>query len=179
VNQLILVTVRSHRHSFHILKKVFLWSFPEIELLVMKRHPAFVPLSRDHHRTLILAQAIKKGAPPFRGMAVTDEGKRAEVIQHYEEHMKDHFRKEENIFSGCRSLSPQTDQLIAEIFDEHREVQKKVNDLNEGKDIVNTLDALGILLEKHIRKEERELFELLQQKLSDEKLKRIADELSQ
>ena len=145
----------------------------------MKRHPAFVPLSRDHHRTLILAQSIKRGSPPFRGMAVTEEGKRTEVIQHYEEHLKDHFRKEENIFAQCRSLSPQTDQLITEIFAEHREVEQKVNDLIEGKDIVNTLDALGILLEKHIRKEERELFELLQEKLSDDKLKHIAVELSQ
>lgn len=145
----------------------------------MKRHPAFTPLSRDHHRTLILAQSIKKGAPAFRGMAVTGEGKCAEVIQHYEEHLKDHFRKEENIFAGCRSLSPQTDQLITEIFAEHREIGQKVNDLIEGKDIVNTLDALGILLEKHIRKEERQLFELLQEKLSDEKLEHIADELSQ
>ena len=151
----------------------------------MKRHPAFTPLSREHHHTLILAQSIKSGAPSFRGMAVTDEGKRVEVIQHYKEHLRDHFRKEENILSGCRSLSAQIDKLIAEIFDEHREVQQKINELiagehsgNETKDIANTLDSLGNLLEKHIRKEERELFGLLQEKLSEEKLKQIAAELS-
>ena len=151
----------------------------------MKRHPAFTPLSREHHRTLILAQSIKRGAPSFRGMAVTEDGKRAEVIQHYEEHLKDHFRKEENIFAGCRSLSPQTDQLISEIFEEHREIEQKVKDLsektpsgNQENAIGDTLNALGFLLEKHIRKEERELFKLLQEKLSAEKLKQIEEELS-
>lgn len=151
----------------------------------MKRHPAFIPLSRDHHRTLILAQSIKKGAPPFRGMAVTDEGKRKEMIRHYEEHLKDHFRKEEKIFAECKGISTETDQLITGVVEEHRRIEGLIGDLSssgpekEGKDLVSTLDTLGILLEKHIRKEERELFELLQEKLSDEILKRIADELSQ
>ena len=152
----------------------------------MKRHPAFTPLSREHHRTLILAQSIKRGAPPYRGMAVTEEGKRTEVIQHYEEHLKDHFRKEEKIFSGCRSLTLKIDQLISEIFQEHKEVEQKVKDLtqmtpleDDGKNIESSLDALGNLLEKHVRKEERQLFGLLQEKLSDEELQRIAEELSQ
>ena len=158
----------------------------------MKRHPAFTPLSREHHHTLILAQSIKRGAPPFRGMAVTGEGKRLEVIQHYEKHLKDHFKKEEKIFAKCRFLTPQIDQLVTEIFEEHREVEQKVKDLSEGvpllrnpsgsvneeKDVTNILDGLGFLLEKHIRKEERELFKLLQEKLSDEQLKGIAEELS-
>ena len=141
----------------------------------MKRHPAFVPLSRDHHRTLLLAQSIKKGAPPYRGMATTDEGKRNEIILHYEEHLKDHFKKEETIFADCRNLSVQTDELITEIIEEHRSIEKLVHDLKAGKEIADTLNALGFLLEKHIRKEERQLFQLLQQKLSEEKLNRIAN----
>ncbi|HYV90364.1 MAG TPA: hemerythrin domain-containing protein [Chitinophagales bacterium] len=140
----------------------------------MKRHPAFTPLSRDHHRTLLLAQSIKKGAPQFRGMATTDEGKRDEIIHHYEEHLKDHFRREEKVFADCRNISPQTDELITEIIEEHRKIEELVHDLIEGKEITGTLNALGFLLEKHIRKEERQLFELLQEKLSEEKLNRIA-----
>ena len=143
----------------------------------MKRHPAFAPLSRDHHRSLLLAQSIKKGAPPFRGMATTDDGKRDEIILHFEEHLKDHFRKEEKVFADCRNVSPQTDELITELIGEHRRVEELIHDLIIGKEITNTLDALGFLLEKHIRKEERQLFELLQQKLSADKLNHIASVL--
>ena len=140
----------------------------------MKRHPAFTPLSRDHHRTLLLAQSIKKGAHQFRGMATTDEGKRAEVILHFEEHLKDHFRKEEKVFAECRNVSPKIDELITEIIQEHRRIEELIQDLTEGNEITNTLNTLGFLLEKHIRKEERQLFELLQEKLSAEKLNHIA-----
>jgi len=140
----------------------------------MKRHPAFTPLSRDHHRTLILAQSIKKGAPQFRGMATTVEGKRKEILSHFEDHLKDHFIKEERIFSECKNVSPEVDELIAEIIAEHRRVEELIGDLNEGKEIINTLDTLGVILEKHIRKEERELFELLQEKLSEKILNHIA-----
>ena len=140
----------------------------------MKRHPAFTPLSRDHHRTLLLAQSIKKGAPQFRGMATTDEGKRSDVLLHYEEHLKDHFRKEETVFADCINVLPQTNELITEIIEEHRRIEELIHDLTEGKEITDTLNALGFLLEKHIRKEERQLFELLQEKLSAEKLNQIA-----
>ena len=152
----------------------------------MKRHSAFTPLSRDHHRTLILAQSIKKGAPAFRGMATTVEGKREETIYHFEKHLKNHFRKEEKVFADCRIASPQIDELISEIIEEHRQVEELIHDLSkkdpskkEEKEIINTLDTLGFLLEKHIRKEERVLFELLQEKLSAEKLNDIAAELFQ
>jgi hemerythrin-like domain-containing protein len=144
----------------------------------MKRHPAFAPLSRDHHRTLILAQSIKKRAPQFRGMATTIEGKREEIISHFEDHLKDHFRKEEKIFAECRNISPQVNDLFVEIIAEHREIEKLISDLKAEKEIDDTLNALGHLLEKHIRKEERTLFELLQEKLSQEMLNHIAAELS-
>ena len=145
----------------------------------MKRHPAVAPLSRDHHRTLLLAQSIKKGAPQYRGMATTDEGKREEITLHFEEHLKDHFIKEEKIFAECRNVSPQTDELITEIIEEHQRVEELIRALKEGNEITNTLDALGFLLEKHIRKEERQLFELLQENLSEEKLNDFADKLLQ
>jgi hemerythrin-like domain-containing protein len=56
-------------------------------------------------------------------------------------------------------------------------VEGLIGDLKKGKEIIETLNALGHLLEKHIRKEERELFELLQEKLRPEILNHIADEL--
>jgi hemerythrin-like domain-containing protein len=117
-------------------------------------------------------------------MATTVEGKREEILYHFEEHLKDHFKKEERIFAECKNVSPQIDELISEIIEEHRQVEKLIHDLSErtplekdGQEIINTLDTLGLLLEKHIRKEERVLFELLQEKLSGEKLNHIAAEL--
>jgi hypothetical protein len=34
----------------------------------MKRHEALIPLSRDHHGTLILARLLRSDAPPYKGL---------------------------------------------------------------------------------------------------------------
>ncbi len=53
-----------------------------------------------------------------------------------------------------------------------------MNELEKTEHLENVLDDLGWLLEKHIRKEERELFVEIEKVLSDEELKIISDSIS-
>jgi len=145
----------------------------------MKRHPSLYTLSHDHHQGLILAQQLKKGAPQYKGMPSTLEAKKEYTIQFYNSELKRHFAEEEEIlFPAVKSKNAVIDKLIAEVISEHRKMESLILDLEKTDDLGNTLDELGQLLEKHIRKEERELFTEIEIVLSEDELKTISDKLN-
>jgi hemerythrin-like domain-containing protein len=53
-----------------------------------------------------------------------------------------------------------------------------IEDLEKTDQLENVLDELGWLLEKHIRKEERELFMEIEKVLTDEELKIVSESIS-
>ena len=134
----------------------------------MKRHPVLLDLSRDHHKALVTAQYIKKGAPTFRGMPVSLEGKREYTIRFYKDHLIDHFRKEEEVlFPVVKKINAATSALIDELISEHRAMEMLIQKMEEGDDLENVLNDLGFLLEAHIRKEERVFFQQVQETLTE------------
>ena len=141
----------------------------------MKRHTALYSLSHDHHQGLILAQQIKKGAPQYKGMPPTVEGKRDYTIQFYNSELKRHFANEEEIlFPAVKNKNAELDRKIAEIISEHRQMESLVQELEKTDRFENVLDELGHLLEKHIRKEERELFVRIEEVLNENELESLS-----
>ncbi len=144
----------------------------------MKRHPALHPLSHDHHQGLILAQQLKKGAPQYKGMPSTLEEKKNYTISFYNNELIKHFEDEEKIlFPLAKNRSPEIDVMITEIVDEHRKMENLVNEIQETNDLENVLNELGWLLEKHIRKEERELFPAIEKLLTEGELSELKTKL--
>jgi iron-sulfur cluster repair protein YtfE (RIC family) len=93
----------------------------------MKRHPALHSLSHDHHQGLILAQQLKKGAPQYKGMPKTLEEKKHYTILFFSSDFKKHFSAEEEIlFPLVQNKNSEVDNLINEIIDEHRKMEKLV-----------------------------------------------------
>ena len=145
----------------------------------MKRNPALYTLSHDHHQGLILAQQLKKGASQYKGMPSTLEDKKEYTLSFYETELVKHFRDEEIIlFPAVKNKNDELDRKIAEIISEHRKMESLVKDLEKTKHLEDVLDELGKLLEKHIRKEERELFIEIEKILSDDELKIISEKVS-
>jgi hemerythrin-like domain-containing protein len=145
----------------------------------MKRHPSLYTLSHDHHQGLILAQQLKKGAPQYKGMPSTLEDKKDYTISFYNTELVKHFQDEEVIlFPAVRNKNDELDKKIAEIISEHRKMELLVKDLEKTLQLENVLDEFGWLLEKHIRKEERELFMEIEKVLSEEELQVISEEIS-
>ena len=144
----------------------------------MKRHPALHPLSHDHHQGLIIAQQLKKGAPRYKGMPSTLEEKKNYTVSFYNNELKSHFKEEEEIlFPLAKNRTPELDIMINEIVDEHRKMEKLVNEIEKTTDLKNVLDSLGWLLEKHIRKEERKLFPAIEEILTEEELSELKTKL--
>lgn len=143
----------------------------------MKRTEALAPLSRDHHHSLILAQLLKKGAPAYKGLPDTMEGKIVYAKQQFEKEIKDHFDKEELVLDKAKGCNEAIERLSEEIKNEHRELAGLFCSLDSAADPGNVMDVLGKKLEAHIRKEERVLFPLLQEYCQGDVLQQIHDVL--
>ncbi len=143
----------------------------------MKRHPALHFLSHDHHNGLILAQQLKKGAPEYKGLPKSFEGKLDYLFNFYENELIGHFKEEEEIlFPFVRGKNEKVDNLFQQILAEHAQIHAFVKQMKDKPD-EQTMDSIGRLLESHIRKEERELFQLLQDVLKDEEMKSLEEKL--
>jgi iron-sulfur cluster repair protein YtfE (RIC family) len=136
----------------------------------MKRHPALIPLSREHQPALLLAQVLKKDAPAFNGMPSTVPDKAAFALKMFDLNLKVHFAKEEEVFKKIKNINAAIDVLAAEIAIEHQTLSKAFLSLDKADNTAEELDALGNLLDDHIRKEERVLFPLMQEHCSEEVL---------
>ena len=140
----------------------------------MKRHPALVPLSREHQKGLLLAQLIKKNAPEYNGLPNDLIGKMNYAKEVYNNELLQHFKDEEElVFPFLKGKNQEVDNLILEILNEHILLKEKILSLDVNSDLINKLDDIGNLLDGHIRKEERILFEKAQVILNEEELKMI------
>ena len=138
----------------------------------MKRHHALVKLSRDHYHGLLLAQQIKTGAAPYKGYPTDLEGKITFLFSEYEQKLKPHFALEENVlFPMAAKKSEELSTLVNELIKEHRQLFSMIENVPRSKDQPQALNEIGVLLEQHIRKEERKLFEMVQQTFSEEEIK--------
>ncbi|NOK59499.1 MAG: hemerythrin domain-containing protein [Chloroflexi bacterium AL-W] len=137
----------------------------------MKRHPSLVPLSREHQRGLFLAQALKRGIPRFKDLPTTVDGKREYALSVYKALLQHHFHVEEIIlFPAIRGRNIEIDTLINELLQEHQQMHTLFQTLHNTSDLETLLHELGLLLESHIRKEERQLFERVQVVIDKEQL---------
>lgn len=126
----------------------------------MKRHPELQTLSREHHGALKLARDAKIAA----GSADAAEVERlsARVVSRFAAELEPHFDIEE------RDLLPQLAaagmaELVAQTLAEHAELRALAERLRRPE--AAALRRFGDLLAAHVRFEERELFEALQERL--------------
>lgn len=135
----------------------------------MKRYKSLIALSHDHHHGLMLAQLIKKDAPEYKGLPTDLDGKVNHVKESWKKELKLHFKNEEKIlFPFVKGKDKEIDVLIEENIAEHKIIKSIVEELETTDDAETTLDKLGKTLELHIRKEERVLFNKMQNLLGEE-----------
>ena len=140
----------------------------------MKRHPALIPLSQDHHHGLLLAQLLKRNAPEYHGLPKDLIGKINFAKDIFHKELEHHFRDEEEfVFPYLKGKDVELDNLIYEILNEHIILKEKILSLNDNPNLIDQLDEIGKILDEHIRKEERVLFEKAQMILNDDELKII------
>jgi iron-sulfur cluster repair protein YtfE (RIC family) len=130
------------------------------------RHPSLISLSHEHHHGLALALRCRKQAlGQIKPMGAAGLLERAEEFRSfYAGHLCAHFRAEEEVlFPLIDSAAPGSSAIIDELVRDHEQIRKAVAQLESGNGLAKLIFDLGDLLERHIRKEERELFPLFDQ----------------
>ncbi len=145
----------------------------------MKRHPALIPLSHQHHDALALCVFIDRGLK--KEPSVENARRlRAQATETYELLVKGHFEVEESaLFPAIRRRLPQL-ALVDELTAEHRSLRSAFENLADcgGAELIDALRRLGGDLDRHIRKEERSLFQTIQEKLDEAALETLGKELA-
>lgn len=133
----------------------------------MLRDKNLVPLSRQHQHALALCVRINRAT-----LSSPEELQawQAEIQQHFEQEIQYHFNAEEaDLFPVARRY-PQLAHVVEELISEHAVLRDYFR-----KAVARSLDQVGLrqfaeTLSSHIRKEERQLFEGIQQCLNPEEL---------
>lgn len=142
------------------------------------RHEAMRELSRHHHHALTVVLKIRK---------TLIEGVAPEVVEQLRKDLKhfwvtggqEHFREEEEILlpAYARYASPRHEEII-EMLIEHAQIRALVAAIDEGgdhdRDLVTCIQELGDVLEKHVRREERVIFPMMEAALPEDVLKKLA-----
>ncbi|MGE5303332.1 MAG: hemerythrin domain-containing protein [Alphaproteobacteria bacterium] len=129
------------------------------------RHPSLVPLSHDHHHGLALALRCRKQAlGQLKPMGVEGLRERArEFREFFTQNLVSHFRAEEEVlFPQLSARVAESTEIIASLLREHEHIRSAMRDLDAERGLAKLVFDLGDLLERHIRKEERELFPLFE-----------------
>jgi hemerythrin-like domain-containing protein len=133
-----------------------------------KRHPALIPVARDHHDGLLLAIRLQQGDRAELKLWSHDPALQTEfVLSFYEQHLKRHFAvEEEQVFPLGRGISDAA-PIVERLIGQHRQIASMVDQLrNISPEKRRTvLQELGRLLEEHIRLEDRTLFPILEQQV--------------
>ncbi len=129
----------------------------------LRRHPNLQPLSRDHHRGLVLAQLLKYDVPDYPGLPATVAGKAAYAIEFFDTQLQAHFEREENILlPAITGYDALLDRYGEQMCEEHRRIRNMLESWRQNPPNGADLDQMGRCLEEHIRFEERVFFQHLQ-----------------
>lgn len=147
-----------------------------------RRHPSLLALSRDHHDALALAFRLHHPSPPGPATAVTPPSTPREravaVLDFFRAHLDGHFAAEEDVLFPAivAHLAPDAPEraLLAALIADHRAMEAQRDAIaraldacsrhgdpdagGDGTRLDAPLQALADTLERHVRREERELF---------------------
>ena len=130
----------------------------------MKRSTALQPLSNEHHAALVLALRARRASASADAAADFWPS----LVQRFAAELEPHFKVEEELLLPALERAGQA-ALAARTRAEHGELRQCIS----GESSPATLRRFGELLERHVRFEERELFEVAQQGLREEELAAI------
>jgi hemerythrin-like domain-containing protein len=131
-----------------------------------RRHPSLIPLSHQHRDALALAFRLHHPAPPGPVTAMTPastpQSRAADVLAFFARDLAAHFRAEEEVLFPFLRARQDRRELLNLLVTEHRELEAlrdRVAGAADDAALAPALTAFADLLEAHVRREERELFE--------------------
>lgn len=139
----------------------------------MKRSEALAILSRDHHQALFVAQKLRRAEPE------TAEAERARFLEFWSSHGHRHFQLEEELlFPAYAPHGDAYHPLLLRALGDHVAIRALAARLTKRPVATpEQLHELGEALAAHVRREERELFAVIEQAMPADELLALAREL--
>ena len=142
----------------------------------MKRHPALIPLSHDHHHGLVQARRLRRAAE-----SSADDRREAAgaFLDFFARDTRLHFRDEEEGLFPLLAADERSTDLLARALVEHQRLRALVSELEgelaDGEVSAARMERLGNALEEHIRFEERILFPHIEEVTPEDVLRRLQE----
>ena len=140
----------------------------------MLRDKNLVPLSRQHQHALALCVRIDRA---LQAGEADCSPWQAEMKELWEQEVAAHFAAEEALVFPAAIRFPELRELVSELLEEHRKLQELFEKASTGQLDLGGLENFGVQLSRHIRKEERQLFERLQKVLGTEEFAHLGSQL--
>jgi hemerythrin-like domain-containing protein len=141
-----------------------------------RRHEALIPLTHDHHHALAQARRLKDVV----GMEKESDRRNVtnDFVNFYFGRAVRHFHEEEELFFAPVVDDVEAHELVVRALTEHLRLHAMVRtvkrQLSEGEADPDLLSKISDLLTEHVRFEEKELFPLVEQLVSDVELNDLA-----
>ncbi len=131
----------------------------------MLRDKSLIPLSRQHQHALALCVRVDR-AQPIRDSDL--EAWQSEIHQQFQQEIKVHFDAEEHVVFPVARTFPELIPLVEELMAEHQLLRTQFYKAETSSLSAEELPMFAAKLSAHIRKEERQLFERMQQLMTAE-----------
>src|SRR5271170_1989505 len=133
----------------------------------MLRDKNLIPLSHQHQHALAMCVRLDRA---LQAGEVDLEAWQAEIQQQFEQEIAFHFAAEEKELFPAANQFPDLSALVQELLSEHTTLREFFERSAARSLEPQSLQIFVETLAKHIRKEERQLFEGLQGRMSAEQL---------
>jgi hemerythrin-like domain-containing protein len=133
----------------------------------MLRDKSLIPLSHQHQHALALCVRIERASP----IPQDDLGAWQEEVAHlFQSEISVHFAAEEQIVFPAAENFQELKAVVRQLISDHTSLRTMLARAQDGGLSSDAILLLARSLSAHIRTEERQLFERMQQLLSNEEL---------
>jgi len=140
----------------------------------MLRDKNLIPLSHQHRHALALCVRIERASPIAESEVAAWL---AEVAQHFRSEVQFHFAAEESVVFRAARRVGELDTLIDELLADHAALREQFASAEAGGMTSAELSLFAQRLSAHIRKEERQLFERMQELMDARELSSLGQAL--
>jgi len=140
----------------------------------MLRDKSLIPLSHQHQRALALCVRIDRSQPiPAADLHIWLD----EIEREFANEIKINFSAEESVLFPAACKFPELLPLVKELIADHGALREFFSQTSSHLLSADALSAFARQLSVHIRKEERQLFERVQQLMSATELSELGEQL--
>ena len=142
----------------------------------MLRDKSLIPLSHQHQHALALCVRIDRAQPiPEADVEAWQE----EIERHFAQEIAVHFSAEESVLFPAARRYGELDLLVDNLLTDHAVLREGFAGAQARNMCSGDLPVFAQRLSAHIRKEERELLERLQQLMNADELRALGKQLEE